>query len=93
MAHLDIDYLDYLVSAPDAADNSFGVHAPLPEGTNEHPFVIEVKSGNVQFCVGQPVGPDSPIHPAGDKLVMSNINRRTIYYKAGSPGDSFIVGF
>jgi len=92
MAHLDIDYLDYLVVAADTADNSFGVSAPI-EDVADHTFTIEVTVGNVQFCVGQPVGANSPVHAVGSKLILTNHGRRNIYYKAGAPSDAFIVGF
>lgn len=94
MVHTDIDYLDYQITSPDALENTFAVSAPLGDNNfNMHPFVIEVVAGTLQFCVGQPIGANTPIHAAGAKLVMTNVNRRTIYYKTGAGGDQFIIGF
>jgi hypothetical protein len=94
MAHENITYLDWLVTAPDAADNSFGISAPLGDNTdNIQTFTVEVVSGSIQICVGQAVGANSPVHAEGDKFVVSNVNRRTIYYKAAAGGNTFIVGF
>ena len=93
MAHENVSYLDYLITAPDTNDNSFSVSAPITEDTNEHTFLMEVTVGSIQFCVGQPVGAKSPVHAVGSKLLMTNTKRRTIFYKAASANDAFIIGF
>ena len=94
MAHENITYLDWEVTAPDANDNSFGISAPLGDNKdNVQTFTIEITSGEVKFCVGQPVGANSPAHATGDKFVISNVNRRTIYYKGAVGTETFIVGF
>lgn len=92
MANINIDYLDYEITGPDTADNSFSVSAKKGN-SNEHTFVIEVTAGTVQFCVGQPVGANSPFHTVGAKLVMTNLNEGLVYYKCAAGTDSFIVGF
>lgn len=92
MAHLNIDYLDYLVIAADTADNSFTVgigHSLEFEKT----YTIEVTVGSLQFCVGQVVGAQSPIHTVGDKIIITSIKNTPIFYKAVGSSDAFIVGF
>ena len=92
MAHLEIGYLDYLVQAPDALDNSFVVNSPHSY-QQEKTYVIEVVAGSIQFCFGQPVQAQSPIHSAGAKIVFTALAKTKIYYKANAGGDQFTVGF
>lgn len=92
MALLEIEYLDYLVTAPDALDQSFVVATGHTYET-EKTYVFEVKSGTIQFCMGQPVGANSPIHEAGDKIIFTILGDTHFYYKASAAGASFIVGF
>jgi hypothetical protein len=92
MALLEIDYLDYLVTAADANDNSFVVNAPHSYQA-EKSYVIEVVTGTFQFCLGQAVGANSPVHAAGAKLVFTALANIPIFYKAGLTGHTFTVGF
>ncbi len=92
MALLEIPYTPYQVSAPDALDQSFVVVSPHSYQA-EKPYIIEVTSGNVQFCLGQPVGANSPTYAAGEKVILTGLARTPIYYKAGAPGDTFNVTF
>lgn len=91
MADLSIDYLDYLVTAPDALDNSFVVDAPHSY-QGEKTYTIEVVTGTLQICVGKIVQANSPVHAAGSKFVVTVTAKTKVYYKAGA-GDTFIVGF
>lgn len=91
MADLKIEYLDYLVTAPDANDNSFVVDAPHSY-QGEKTYTIEVVTGTLQVCVGQIVQANTPVHATGAKFVVTALAKTKIYYKAGA-GDTFIVGF
>jgi hypothetical protein len=94
MAQIEIDYLDYLVTAPDALDNSFIINRTLAPKNQEHSLVIEVVAGSIQFCLGQVVQANSPIHATGAKIVFTIYGGRVpVFYKASAGSDQFIVGY
>ena len=92
MALLEIDYTPYQVTAPDIADNSFVVVSPHSYQA-EKPYIIEVVTGSVQFCLGQAVGANSPVIAAGEKIVLTGLAKTPIYYKAVAAGDKFTITF
>ncbi len=92
MANIDVDYLPYMITAPDALDNSIVITAPHSY-QSEKPYIIEVISGLIQFRLGAPAGANSPSYTVGSKIVLTGLSKTPIFYKAGSGGDQFIVTF
>ncbi len=93
MAEIVVDYLDYLVTAPDALDNFVTVERTLSPKESDQAMTIEVVAGTFQFCTGQAVGANSPSHGAGSKIVFSIFRDRPLFFKAAAGGDTFILGF
>ena len=93
MAEIIIDYLDYLVVAADTNDNFLTFQRTLGPKDSPQALVIEVTVGSVQFCVGQPVQANSPVHAAGDTIVLSVYKGRGLYFKAATISDAFTISY
>lgn len=91
MAIETVGYLEYEVTAPDAADQEVQIKTSATYEQQET-FAIEVTSGTIQFCQGQAVGANSPLRASGDKFLLTARKGNSIFYKATASGAKFIIG-